>query len=208
MSLPEESLALVAVAAALAAGDRARLRRALEEADRVCSPRAVEEALLQSYLFLGYPAALNGLELWRDVSGRSATDAVENDRADWAGRGLEICGRVYGDQLDPLRENIRRLHPEMETWMLTEGYGKVLGRPGLSLADRELGIVALLARSGPGVARQLHSHLRGALRVGVGEEEVQGALERALDGAPEPVARSAREVWDTVRTRSLGNEES
>jgi hypothetical protein len=49
--------------------------------------------------------------------------------------------------------------------MIVEGYGKVLGRPGLDAGDvRELCIVALLAVAGR--AAQLYSHLRGALNAG------------------------------------------
>ena len=40
---------------------------------------AVEEALLQSYLFLGYPAALRGLTAWRRISERDAPDATADD---------------------------------------------------------------------------------------------------------------------------------
>ena len=38
-------------------------------------PTPVEEALLQSYLFVGYPAALNAFALWRQLSGRPAPAA-------------------------------------------------------------------------------------------------------------------------------------
>ena len=207
MRLPRDVRALVDVSAALAATDETRLRHALEVADRVCDPLEVEETLLQSMLFLGYPAALNGLALWRAVSGRPAPEATREDPALWPARGREVCRRVYGAQLERLRANVRQLHPEMEIWMLTEGYGKVLGRPGLSLERRELGIVALLARGGPEVARQLHSHLRGALRVGAPVEAVEAALEVALDGASEASVGSAREVWSDVRQRFAGIEE-
>ena len=46
-------------------------------------------------------------------------------------RGEEVCRTVYGGQYEGLRRNVRDLHPDMERWMVVEGYGKVLGRPGL-----------------------------------------------------------------------------
>ena len=61
---------------------------------------------------------------------------------------------------DRLRENIRHLHPLLDDWMIDEGYGKVLSRPGLDLPRRELCIVAACAATGQD--RQLHSHLHGA----------------------------------------------
>jgi 4-carboxymuconolactone decarboxylase len=76
---------------------------------------------------------------------------------------------------DRLRENIRVLHPELDEWMIVEGYGKVLSRPGLDLGRRELCIVAACAASDQ--MRQLHSHLHGALNVGVSPSAVESALE-------------------------------
>jgi 4-carboxymuconolactone decarboxylase len=66
---------------------------------------------------------------------------------------------------DKLRQNVRQLHPALDAVMVADGYGKVLGRPGLDLPRRELCIVAACAATGQD--RQLHSHLHGALNVGV-----------------------------------------
>lgn len=86
--------------------------------------------------------------------------------------------------------------------MVVEGYGKVLGRPGLALKTRELCIVAILAVRGARV--QLYSHLRGALNVGAEMAEVESALACALDYASEDRARTAWEVWSEVRRRREG----
>ena len=202
MSAPlgDDERALVDVSAALASRDRPAISRALERALEVdLEGDAVEETLLQAYLFLGYPAALEGLALWRRVSGREAAPPREEDPDGWPARGEEICRRVYGGQYERLREGVRGLHPELERWMVTEGYGKVLGRPGLALRARELCIVALLAVLG--APRQLHSHLRGALNVGASEEQIEEALARALRLAREEEAALARETWLEVLTR-------
>ncbi|HUH12047.1 MAG TPA: hypothetical protein VMK65_03020, partial [Longimicrobiales bacterium] len=60
-ALDAEAAALVRLSAALATGDAAALDAELERAAAVAAPQAVEEALVQSYLFLGYPTALNAL---------------------------------------------------------------------------------------------------------------------------------------------------
>lgn len=160
---------------------------------------AVEEALLQSYLFCGYPAALNALAEWRRVSGRGPVGGVAADWEAWPARGAETCGRVYGDQYDRLRENVARLHPDMERWMVVEGYGKVLARPGLDLGARELCIVALLAPRD--TAPQQYAHLRGALNVGVPVARVNEAVEHVAAQTGEVSARRLREQWESVRTR-------
>lgn len=198
--------ALVRIAAALgvagAAGEAPELEAALEGARRDTDPHAVEEVLLQSYLFLGYPAALNAFARWRRVSGRPAGAPSPEGGRDHASRGEEVCRDVYGGQYERLRANVRALHPDMERWMVAEGYGRVLGRPGLGLAMRELCIVALLAVVE--APTQLYSHLRGALNVGATPTAVEAALEEAFRVSGPGAARRARETWDEVRARGAG----
>ena len=103
---------------------------------------------------------------WRRASNRVAATADAEERLDalWRADGEATCAAVYGTMYERLRANIRELHPALDEWMITEGYGKVLSRPGLDLARRELCIVAACAARGQD--RQLHSHLHGALNVG------------------------------------------
>lgn len=208
-ALPREIEALVRLSAALAGGDTTRLEAALDRAAAAVPERQVEEALLQSYLFLGYPAALNALARWRTRVPGSAASLDDVGPGSWPERGGAVCRIVYGGQYEGLRENVRELHPEMEQWMVVEGYGKVLGRPGLDLERRELCIVAVLAVLD--APRQLYSHLRGALHAGASPARVQAALETALDEgerartAPrEARARRARETWAALRDRRTG----
>jgi 4-carboxymuconolactone decarboxylase len=199
-SLPGELRRLVRLSAALAAGDRERLRRALEDAAAGADPEAVEECLVQSYLFLGFPAALNGLALWREVSGRPAPPPLEEDPREWEARGGEVCARVYGDRYPALRRNIAGLHPDMDRWMVLEGYGKVLGRPGLPLRERELCIVAMLAAVDAPV--QLHSHVLGALRVGAEPAEVEGVLAEVRPMLSGERRERVEDVWRRARRRT------
>ncbi len=192
--------ALERLSALLAARREDELDSAMRIAERAAGATAVEEAILQSYLFLGYPVALNAMARWRALSSVPRPERAEIDRRTWMDRGEAVCALVYGGQYERLRANVRSLHPDMEHWMVEEGYGKVLGRPGLSLLERELCIVALLAVLD--VPRQLYSHLRGALNLGGSEEAVDGALEVGLQYA-EPAARQrARETWVAVRSRT------
>jgi alkylhydroperoxidase/carboxymuconolactone decarboxylase family protein YurZ len=77
--------------------------------------------------------------------------------------------------------NMRALHPALAEWIVWEGYGKVLSRPGLTPAEREACSVAALValRAWP----QLESHARGALRVGL------PAAALRLAAGPSPNAR-------------------
>ncbi|MBT8478074.1 MAG: carboxymuconolactone decarboxylase family protein [Gemmatimonadetes bacterium] len=175
---------------------------AMRTAAEVASPGAVEEALLQSYLFLGFPAALTALAEWRELSGgRALPEPEPMDLEDWRRRGEEVCRTVYGRAYDKLRASVRRVHPAMDAWMIQEGYGKVLAREGLDLKSRELCIVSIL--SATGWEPQLHSHLRGALHAGCDEASVEYAVEAGLEFTDSGVWReAARHLWSRVRERS------
>ena len=113
-----------------------------------------------------------------------------------------MCGSVYAGHYDKLRETVRALHPDLEQWMVVEGYGKVLGRPGLPLTTRELCIVASLAVLG--APKQLYSHLRGALNVGAKASDVEEALAQAEPYLDEDGRRASMKVWDKVQERNVG----
>jgi 4-carboxymuconolactone decarboxylase len=121
----------------------------------------------------------------------------------WERRGEEVCARVYGGQYRRLRENIARLHPDLDRWMVVDGYGRVLGRPGLDLATRELCIVALIcAQDAP---QQLYSHLRGSLNAGARADEVEVAIRLATVGVEAERVDSAWRTWQAVRGRTASD---
>lgn len=189
--------ALVRLAASLTGTERDRTEAM--DAAAAAAPDRAEEVLLQSYLFLGYPTTLNALSLWRHRTERSAPDRTDEDPSEWAARGETVCRRVYGRQYDALREVMGGIHPDLDVWAVREGYGKVLGRPGLDLRTRELCIVAMLC--GIDAVPQLHAHLRGCLNVGVGPSAVEETLRIIQPLLARDRAEAARRVWDRVRER-------
>jgi 4-carboxymuconolactone decarboxylase len=197
--LDDPTRALVRVAAIVVAGTESEVRAALNDASRVVPHPWIEELLLQTYLFAGFPRALNAFREWRRlVPPPRIADAVYPERSEgtkpdveaWMARGVATCRAVYGSMYDKLRGNIQALHPALDSWMIVEGYGKVLSRPGLDLARRELCIVAACAASGQD--RQLHSHLHGALNVGVSSNAVRQALDAIAPAVPRARLDAAR----------------
>lgn len=174
---------LVRIAGAIAGADEETIRSVMNSAVNEADPGAVDEIILQSYLFAGFPRTLNAARTWRTVSGTSAPDAepefAPDDVATWRERGLRTCEIVYGDSYEGLRRNIKRLHPTLDEWMIVDGYGKVLSRPGVDLRTRELCVVAACAVAGQ--QRQLHSHLHGALNAGARLDEVAAVLDSLAD---------------------------
>jgi 4-carboxymuconolactone decarboxylase len=199
--LDDATRRLVRTSAVIAAGDELAIRGALADASSTVSTEWVEELILQSYLFCGFPRSLNAMREWRRLTNEPAASPVrEGSMEEWRRRGEETCRRVYGAMYDRLRVNIRGLHPELDEWMIVEGYGKVLSRPGLDLARRELCIVAACAASEQD--RQLHSHLHGALNVGVAGEVITEVLEALAGVIPASAIATTRLLWRRVQGQS------
>jgi 4-carboxymuconolactone decarboxylase len=193
-----DQIRLIRLSSSLATGESEAIERDLEACTE-CPQVEVEEAILQSYLFLGYPAALNAFAAWRRVSRLDPLAPVVDDLEKWRAGGAYVCRIVYGGQYPRLRDNIRDLHPDMERWMVAEGYGKVLARSGLGLPMRELCISAILAVLG--AQTQLYSHLRGALNVGLPAGVVTKALEIAGEYLDEAGILEMDKTWSRVLTR-------
>lgn len=182
-SLDADTRLLVRLSAAIAGASELVTRRVIDEIAGAVAPDLVDEVILQSYLFAGFPRTLNAARMWRSASGVPAPPADDSasprHAPDWEKRGEETCAIVYGEFYEPLRRNVRQLHPALDTWMITDGYGKVLSRPGLDLKRRELCIVAACAAAGQ--QRQLHSHFHGALNCGASADEVYATLDAVSD---------------------------
>jgi 4-carboxymuconolactone decarboxylase len=201
-ALDNEDVELVRLAAVVAAGAEHALRAQIARAAAHVRPEWVEEVILQSYLFAGFPRALNAMREWRKASGRPAPERDSGERFaeanEWRVAGERTCQIVYGEFYEPLRRNIRALHPALDSWMIIEGYGKVLSRPELDLRRRELCIVAACAASRQ--ERQLHSHLHGALHAGASPEQVGAVIDAIADLVPGEELQRYRNLWARVRS--------
>jgi len=193
---------LLDLSAAIGCGEQETIVTALEGARVGATPARVDEAILQAYLFVGFPAVLGVLGRWRELSPASpaVTETEPATLEVYRERGEALCRTIYGDAYDSLRANIRGLHPTLDRWMIEEGYGKTLSRPVLTPIERELCIVALLAAGG--WEPQLRSHLLGALNVGATPAAVEGALRAGLSLVSDPGSRrQAEALWDRMCTR-------
>ena len=194
------TLKLVRLAAIITSGTESELREGFVDVRDDVPAEWVEELVLQSYLFAGFPRGLTAAREWRRVSGREAPETDEGadySNADaWRERGEKTLAKVYGARYKALRVNVRALHPALEASMIVEGYGKVLSRPGLDLARRELCVIASCAAARQN--RQLHSHLHGALNVGVAPADIEAAINSITDILGKGEARKVQMLWARV----------
>jgi len=198
-ALRPDAAALVSLSAAIAAGDGASVTRAAERAlASGGTPAAVYEAALQSYLFVGYPRAIEALFALQPVLARMGgvpepgPEPAAGDLERWRRDGEALCQRVYGDHYAKLRATMRGLSPDLARWMILEGYGKTLSRPALDAAAREYAVVAILVVTR--MWRQLRSHAIGAVHVGGTRAGVLAAVDRCAPFTDAETLEEARRI--------------
>ena len=211
LSLPASERALVRFATAVALGGEDRLDSALEEMRVAATPAEwVEELVLQAVVVVGFPRTLVAMRAWRrgggtqgrrvaELQGRRGAEDPGSDYANhvvWTKAGERTCRVVYGANYERLRQAVRDLHPALDAWMITEGYGRTLSRPGLTTRQRELCMVAMVATLD--TPHQLHSHLRGALNAGASADEVQAVLDAVRGDLSAEARGTAEKMWQKV----------
>jgi len=135
----------------------------------------IYEALLQSYLFAGFPSALISLKNFHKVFPNFKSKVKTPSYSELRKRGEKTCKIIYGNKYDKLISNVKSFSPDLAEWLVVEGYGKVLSRNRLSLKERELCIIAILT-----VLKfedQLLSHILGCLRAGIKMEIISELMD-------------------------------
>ncbi|MEZ6021293.1 MAG: carboxymuconolactone decarboxylase family protein, partial [Planctomycetota bacterium] len=134
------------------------------------------EAILQSHLFLGFPRIVEAFEQLAADGGLQPGGPLhgERDSETTRGEGDALFDCIYGDLSDKVRRRLRQHHGHFADWIAEHAYGRVLSRPGLDGARREL--LALVCLALGHLDRQFASHCRGALRLGATRAQVLAVL--------------------------------
>jgi len=200
----EKLLPLICAAAALRREDY--LRAFIERAIVIgVKENVLYESLLQNYLFTGYPSALLSLKILKEYFPQMKNAKPESwDLNKYLERGIKNCKRIYGKKFNKLISNVKSFSPELSDWLLLEGYGKVLGRKGLSLKKRELNIIAVLT-----VLRfedQLYSHISGAFRTKASKVQVTGVIRSLKIFDDNDLVKIGMKVLNQyLRVKGIGN---
>lgn len=169
-----------------------RLRRAAPPGE---PDRAWREAVLQAHVFAGFPRVVEAYGVLARCGGLGTPlpeeVLAEPDRPE---RGRALFERIYGERSDAIRSDLAAGHPDFAAFVESHAYGRILSRPGLEPAQRELLAVAALAALGQD--RQLASHARGARRCGASSAEVHAALEAVGDLIEPGRLEAARRVLE------------
>jgi len=134
------------------------------------------ESLLQNYLFTGYPSAMISLKILSEYISNINDQPIESwDLNTYRERGTINCKNVYGKKFNKLISNVNGFSPDLSEWLVLEGYGKVMGRQGLSFKKRELNNIAVLTVQQ--FEDQLFSHINGGFRTGSTLRQIQSVIE-------------------------------
>ncbi len=120
----------------------------------------------------------------------------DNERAQ---RGNEMRMKLFGAAPEP-SENYKNIMDVTVEHL----FGDIWTRDGLALRDRSLITVAALIALNR--EAQLRVHLRGALNVGVGREEIKEMIIHLAHYAGWPAAMTSMKVADEVFTERDANE--
>lgn len=191
-----DDLQLCRAAIAIVHNDAQTLRRLA--ASVATSTQAVQltEVILQSYLFGGFPAALDAFtcvaEQWKHMGLQLVETQERYDVERFEDRGQSLCKAIYGEVYERMIERFDTISPSLRSWMVIEGYGKTLARPGLTSLQREKCIVAMLgALQRP---TQLYSHIRGTCRVGGSIDDVASISDLLAETCGITVVRQFEQV--------------
>ncbi len=166
--MTNETKLLIRLSAFAATGNQPRLRKLIRGSafSRVSLKKAVE-AMLQLHLFAGFPATIEGLSVLQAKVPRRRFKVAK-------GSGMQAFRKVYDVNSNVVFRKLQSLHPDLLGWIIHHGYGSVLNRKGLSLVERELCAVAVLAATG--WEKQLLAHMIGASNVGASAADIAIAV--------------------------------
>lgn len=168
------------------------------------SIQPIYEALLQLHLFAGYPCSLTALSIlhseYQQIHPKSLiADSIDNEPfhyQTYKDRGLQTCELVYTNTFAPLMAKLKEFSPQLQEWMLIDGYGKTLSRSGLSIQEREILVVSVLLVQG--WKKQLYSHLRGAKNVGCSQKVLLELLLFGNEFFSQSIRQYAEEVISSL----------
>ena len=156
----EQATFMSAIACNEAKADYAALAQAINEGlDAGLTVSQIKEALSQLYAYTGFPRSLNALGTLQKVMEQRQSEGKATEE---------------GVEASPLPSHYNALAQgtEVQTYLKAHLFGDIFARDNLTHADREL--ITVSALSGlENVMPQLQAHVRGALNMGVTEEQLR-----------------------------------
>jgi len=170
------------------------------------------EAVLNLLPYIGYPRTLSTMSRFqkiypqyiRERSAGKAPQPTEPWReyavGTWGERGVQIQQQlgVGGPGAEKFTEQLTLLSPELAEWVRYDDFGRIFGRAGLSLLEREAIVIGvLIAQAAP----QLKVHHDAMLRVGGSEELIDELVEAVAPIVDEKALAASRRYLTEARQK-------
>ena len=208
LTIEHRSMATISVIAALRRDDN--LKGHIESGlDVGFSPAQIVEIILQTFFYVGAPIGTTALDIANRVfEERNLTvDPIQvfdprEDPEELLRRGRAKREEVLGVMPEPGGFGVDK---DWDRYLLEYLWGSIWTRPGLDLQDRMICTLAVL----PLVAtnRSLRDHIRGALRIGLEEEQINELFFHLTFYTGESIARHSRVIAREVFARREPNSE-
>lgn len=202
---------LAAIAAAGASGQFDKTEQLFRQGKEAgLSELQMYEAVLNLLPYVGYPRTLSTMMSFqkvypnyiRDRSGGKDPQPTEpwEDYAVkvWVERGAAIQQQlgISGPGREELIKQLTLLSPELTEWVRYDDFGRVFGRAGLTLIEREAIVIGVLIAQG---APQIAAHHRAMVHVGGSEALIDALVEAVAGIVDEKALAAARRYIAEVR---------
>lgn len=173
------------------------------------TPREVVETIQHALVYSGFPAALDGLTLAREVfkeRGIAYEPVSARPQGDNWQLGIENLRQTGGDEVANTAGAFAALAPDLARLTVEFAHGEVWNRPGLSLKDRELATLAMVIANG-NQDDSVRYHVEACLRAGWTRTELTEVLIQMpfYVGWPQALTATAPalEVFERVEREGL-----
>lgn len=156
------------------------------------------ETVLNLLPYIGYPRTLSTLGSFQKVYPDYITQRSQGQTpkptepwqeyatTTWGERGTKVQQQLAGSskENEELIKSLNQISPELAEWVRYDDFGRVFGRAGLSLIEREAIVLGALIALG---APQISFHYKAMLRVG-GDDALVDVLLEGVSGIVEEKA--------------------
>lgn len=167
------------------------------------TPQDLVELMFLSTALVGFPAAINAIDIVRSVFNErsiSYRDSPREQPLSDSSRyeaGLAAFEQVMHLPAADYLKALQALSPDLANWAMEFAFGEILGRSGLQVSHKQFAAISMLATCG-NREEQLAAHMRAALASGVSVNQVAEVLIQLSVYAGFPTALNAFSVLGTA----------
>ncbi len=139
-----------------------------------CSVEELVEIMLQMSVYCGFPAAINGINVLkevvtdRNISFKPSCEKSADNRFKVGAKWLE---KLEEGHIQELKEKLDPIAPDMLNFIIGYAYGSVYQRENLEASYRQIATIAALTAKGT-AKPQLAFHIKAGLSAGLSKDEI------------------------------------